>query len=64
MRVLRFIKTFLSWLGSQNDYLYPFEGQINNEMCSFKKSHWWKTRIGFRTAWDMARTIDKILNEK
>lgn len=63
VRVIRFIKILFSWLGSQNDYLYPFKGQINLEGCPYPRPHWWKTRVGFRTAWGMAKLVDKILQE-
>lgn len=55
MKYYRFIKTFFSFLGSQNDYLYPFEGQINSGGCPYSKPHWYKTRIGLGTAWGIAK---------
>ena len=56
-KYFRAIKCFFKFLGMQNDYLYPFEGQINSDSCPFKKAHWYKTRIGFSTAWDIAKSI-------
>ena len=58
MKYIRFIRTFFNFFGTQNDFLYPFDGQINDECCQFKKSHWYKTRIGFTTAWKVAKTIN------
>lgn len=55
--IYNFLSTFFRFLGTQNDYLYPFEGQINGESCPYKKAHWYKTRIGFNTAWRIAKSI-------
>lgn len=57
MKYFRFIKSFFTFLGMQNDYLYPFEGQIFPDSCPFKKPHWWKTRVGLSTAWGIAKSI-------
>lgn len=57
MKYYRFIRCFFRFFGSQNDYLYPFKGQVNGDVLPFKKPHWYKTRIGFRTAWDIAKCI-------
>lgn len=57
MIYIKLIKTFFFYLGMQNDYLFPFEGQEFNNSCQFKKPHWYKTRIGFRTAWGLAKVI-------
>lgn len=54
----RFWKTFFNFLGSQNDYLFPFEGQINPESCPYPKAHWYKTRIGFKTAYNIAKAVN------
>lgn len=56
-KYFNFIRCFLKFLGRQNDYLYPFEGQVNAEALPFKKAHWWKTRIGVGTAMDLAKSI-------
>ena len=56
-KYLRFIGCFFRFLGTQNDYLYPFEGQVNDDSCPYKKAHLWKTRIGFSTAWNIAKSI-------
>lgn len=53
----RFIRCFFIFFGSQNDYLFPFEGQINPDSCPYPKPHWYKTRIGFQTAWNIAKSI-------
>jgi len=55
MKYIHFIRCYFSFLGMQNDYLYPFEGQINPESCPFKKPHLWKTRIGFKTAFEISK---------
>ena len=55
MKYYRFICGFFRYFGRQNDYLYPFDGQVNPESCPFKKPHLWKTRIGFNTAWSLAK---------
>lgn len=60
MKCIIFFKLFFKYLGMQNDYLYPFEGQINVDVCPFKKSHWYKTRVGFNTAWLLAKLVSGI----
>ena len=50
---------FFKFAGRQNDYLYPSLGQ-NPEHYPFSKPHLWKTRIGIKTAWELA----KIINNK
>lgn len=57
MKYIKFIQSFFRFLGTQNDYLFPFEGQINAESCPFQKPHWWKTRIGFSTAYRIAKSV-------
>ena len=57
MKYFQFIRCFFKFLGTQNDYLYPFEGQVNADSCPYQKAHLWKTRIGFGTAWLIAKTI-------
>lgn len=52
-----FIKSFFTFLGMQNDYLYPFEGQIHPDSCPYPKAHWWKTRMGIKTAYKLAKNI-------
>lgn len=62
MKTLRFIRIFFKFLGMQNDYLYP--NGYQKEMCTeyqdsfpFQKPHLWKTRFGFKTAWDLAKIL-------
>lgn len=57
MKYYRFVRCFFSFVGSQNDYLYPFEGQINADSLPFQKPHLYKTRIGISTAWNLAKCI-------
>ncbi len=57
MKLFRILRTFFRFFGTQNDYLYPFDGQINADSCPYKKAHWYKTRIGLRTAWDIAESV-------
>ncbi len=57
MKYYRFIRCFFKFFGSQNDYLYPFEGQVNGDSMPFKIPHWYKTRFGFNTAWSIAKCI-------
>ena len=54
---LPFWTTFFKFLGSQNDYLYPHKG-TENYPHPFDKPHLWKTRLGFKTAWDLAKIIN------
>lgn len=49
--------TFFQFLGSQNDYLYPPKNCEHPEQYPFSKKHLWKTRIGFKTAYDLANII-------
>jgi hypothetical protein len=42
---LKMIATFFKFLGNQHYY----EG--------IDKPHWYKTRLGFKTAWDLAKII-------
>jgi hypothetical protein len=55
IKYYRFIKCFFSFLGTQNDYLYPFDGCVHPDSYPFQKPHLWKTRIGFSTAWSIAK---------
>ena len=57
MKYLKAIRCFFRFFGHQNDYLYPFEGQINGDSCPYKKPHLWKTRFGITTSWDIAKSI-------
>ena len=57
IKYFQFIRCFFRFLGSQNDYLFPFEGQHEPHGCPYNKPHWYKTRIGFDTAFNLAKTI-------
>jgi hypothetical protein len=56
MKLLLFIYNFFYWLGIQNDYNYPTD---KNDIgwYPFKKKHFWKTRIGFKTSFNLAKFI-------
>ena len=54
MRVIKFIQTFFTFFGHQNDYCYPNEA-TKDCWYPFNKPHLWKTRFGFKTAWDIAK---------
>lgn len=45
MKYVRFIKSFITYLGTQNCYY------------GVDKVHWWRTRVGFKTAWEIAKVI-------
>lgn len=45
---------FFTWFLKQNDYLYPSKGE-SAEGYPFKKPHLWKTRFGFKTAWQLSK---------
>jgi len=49
---MNFIRTFLYFLGAQNGSLFPMK-KINDNR-PFKKPHLWKTRYGFKSAWNLA----------
>ncbi len=53
------ILTFFEFFGSQNDYLFPWDGCLFPEHFPFQKPHLWKTRLGIKTSWDLARAIHK-----
>lgn len=55
-RVVLFPKlnSFFTFFGKQNDYLFPPKGE-DAEGYPFKKPHLWKTRIGFGTAYRLAK---------
>lgn len=40
----------------QNDYLYP-KSPDDTLWYPYRKKHLWRTRIGFKTAWGLARVI-------
>lgn len=48
------LHSFFTFFLKQNDYLYPPKGE-SEEGYPFKKPHLWKTRIGFKTAWDLSK---------
>lgn len=48
------LHSFFTFFLKQNDYLYPPKGE-SGEGYPFKKPHLWKTRIGFKTAWQLSR---------
>lgn len=48
------LNSFFTFFLKQNDYLFPSNGE-NAESYPFKKPHLWKTRIGFRTAWNLSK---------
>lgn len=50
------LSTFFSFLGTQNDYLFPGPGRTGTKY-PFDKPHWWRTRIGFKTAWELTCII-------
>ncbi len=51
------LHSFFTFFLKQNDYLYPFEGCDPEyaESYPFKKPHLWKTRFGFKTAWELSK---------
>ncbi len=56
MKIIRFIKIFFDFFGTQNDYLYPLsEEHGKDHWHPFDKSHLWKTRFGFNTSWAIAK---------
>ena len=56
IRLIKFIIVFIEFLGSQNDYLYPTD-ENDKSYTPFKKKHWYKTRFGFITSWNLAKVI-------
>ena len=67
-KTIRFIKVLLNTIQIgfwQNDYLYPLEFEKKNwdklayseQDFPFKKKHLWKTRLGFKTAYELSQII-------
>jgi len=56
MKHIKRIMEFLSFFGTQNDYLFP-NSHTKNLWHPFKKPHLWKTRFGFKTSWELAKII-------
>lgn len=48
------LHSFFTFFLKQNDYLFPPKGE-DADGYPFKKPHLWKTRIGFKTAWDLSK---------
>ena len=48
------LHSFFTFFGKQNDYLFPPKGE-DAEGYPYKKPHLLKTRIGFKTAWDLSK---------
>jgi hypothetical protein len=61
-KIFFLIKEFISWFGNQNDYLYPID-ENDKHHYPFKKAHWYKTRFGFKTSWDLAKAFWDIKNQ-
>lgn len=51
------LHSFFTFFMKQNDYLYPHKGCEPEyaEGYPFKKAHLWKTRFGFKTAWELSK---------
>lgn len=56
MKIFYFIYEFFYWLGIQNDYNYPSDENYK-PWHPYPKKHLWKTRIGFKTAWNIAKFV-------
>ncbi len=58
-KIIFFIRlnSFFTFFLKQNDYLYPHEGCEEEYKTGypFQKAHLWKTRIGFKTAWELSK---------
>lgn len=49
-----FLYYFLKWFGAQNHYAFDRSGSIEELP---KKPHFWKTRFGVSTAFNLAKII-------
>lgn len=51
------LNSFFTFFLKQNDYLYPHDGCPDDmkDGYPFQKAHLWKTRFGFKTAWQLSK---------